>query len=237
MKLSIFQEPELEFGNGGTHVDIRYGTIRYGPLDLGEASAPTQLRVGLIGTDETISEVREWFERCRNGVAAKPSRLKNLFPEFPGFSDASPFYSSLIFHDRWCAAIRQREFDDAMARDEGRQAVRQAAAVFIDHAAALIEQGGPMVLVCAPPRELLAALDDPRRRRTDQLDQELDEGSEKPEARSTLAFHDVLKAEGLRLMIPIQMIRPSTYTDEGKPRKSGTKQTGARPLQDEATRA
>jgi hypothetical protein len=32
--------PALEFGNGGTHVDIRYGLMRHGPLDLGETAPP-----------------------------------------------------------------------------------------------------------------------------------------------------------------------------------------------------
>ena len=63
MKASFFQEPELEFGNGGTHVDIRYGLMRYGPLDLGETSAPIQLRIGLVGTEETIAMVRHLSRR------------------------------------------------------------------------------------------------------------------------------------------------------------------------------
>jgi hypothetical protein len=237
MKLSVFQEPELEFGYGGTHVDIRYGTMRFGPLDSGETSAPTQIRVGLVGTEQTIASVREWFGRCRDGIAAKQSRLSNLFPLFPGFSEGSPFRSSLVFHDRWCAPIRQRDFDAAMAHGEGAQPVREAVTVFIDHAETLIEQGGPMVLVCAPPTELLATLDDPQRTRVDALDRELDEGSEPAEIRSTLAFHDVLKAEGLRLRVPIQMIRPSTYAGNGAARKTGRKRITSAPLQDEATRA
>jgi len=237
MKLSVFQEPELEFGYGGTHVDIRFGTTRFGPLDSGEASAPTQIRVGLVGTEQTIAAMRTWFDRCRDGIAAKQSKLSNLFPAFPGFSEISPFHSSLIFHDRWCAPIRQRDIDSAMAHGEGAQTVREAVAMFTDHAEALIGQGGPMVLVCAPPRELLAALDDPRRMSGDSLDRELDEGSEKIEGRPRLAFHDVLKAEGLRLRVPIQMVRPSTYTGEGKPRKTGARQIASAPLQDEATRA
>ena len=91
MKLRFFQEPELEFGNGGTHVDIRYGLTRHGPLDLGEASAPSQLKVGLVGTEETIAGIRQWFDRCREGIAAKQSKLSNLFPPFPGFSENSSF--------------------------------------------------------------------------------------------------------------------------------------------------
>lgn len=143
MKLSFLQEPELEFGNGGTHVDIRYGVMRHGPLDLCDPSAPTQLRIGLVGTEETIAAIREWFDHCKTGIAAKQSRLSNLFPRFPGFSESSPFRSALVFHDRWCSPIRQREFDTALAQTHGDQTVREAVAVFIDHAASLIEQGGP----------------------------------------------------------------------------------------------
>jgi len=237
MNLLAFDEPELEFAHTGTHVDIRYGIMRHGPLDLGEETAPTQLRVGLVGTEETISAVRAWFDRCRNGIEAKPSKLTNLFPRFPGFSDESPFKASLVFHDRWSSPIKQRELQDVMARSYGNQMVREAAKVFVDHAESLIEKGGPMALVCAPPKELLAAVDEPISKRQDVLDQELDEGSE-PTVSSTssiIAFHDVLKAEGLRLNIPIQMVRPSTYTNERGHRQPESKAKA--PLQDEATRA
>jgi len=238
MKLSFFQEPDLEFGNGGTHVDIRYGVMRYGPLDLGDTSAPAQLRIGLVGTEETIAAIREWFDRCRVGIAAKPSKLSNLFPPFPGFSESSPFHSSLVFHDRWCSPIRQREFDAALTHTQGDQTVREAVAVFIEHAQTLIEQGGPMVLVCVPPRDLLAAVDEPPGTQPDGLDQEIDEGSEPTTGNGhpVVAFHDVLKAEGMRLGIPIQMVRPSTYTGE-RHRKTSNSRRRSLTLQDEATRA
>jgi hypothetical protein len=239
VNLSFFREPELEFGNGGTHVDIRYGMMRHGPLDSGDPTAPTQLKVGVIGTEETIASIRNWLDRCRTSIAAKQSKLSNLYPPFPGFSEDSPFHSSLIFHDHWCAPIRQREFDAALTHTQGNETVREAAALFIDHAKALVEQGGPMVLICAPPTELLAAVDDPPGTRPDPLEQELDEGSElaSGERRPLIAFHDVLKAEGLRLRIPIQMVRPYTYMGGQRPRKSMAKRASSTPAQDEATRA
>ncbi len=116
MKLSFIEEPELEFGNGGTHVDIRYGLSAYGPLDVGEATAPNQLRVGLVGTEETVAALRAWLEKCASGIPAKQSKLSNLFPAFPGFSDSSPFKSSLVFHDRWCSFIRQRELESVVSQ-------------------------------------------------------------------------------------------------------------------------
>jgi hypothetical protein len=96
-----------------------------------------------------------------------------------------------------------------------------------------------MVLICAPPTELLAAVDEPPGRRPDPLDQEIDEGSESPtgDRRPLIAFHDVLKAEGLRLRIPIQMVRPYTYSGGVKPRKSTAKRVSTATAQDEATRA
>jgi hypothetical protein len=49
--------------------------------------------------------------------------------------------------------------DAVVAHTRGDEAV----SVFIDHAKTLIEQGGPMVLLCAPPKDLLAAVDNPTR--------------------------------------------------------------------------
>jgi hypothetical protein len=239
MKLSFFHEPELEFGNSGTHVDIRYGIIRHGPLDLGETSAPSHLRIGLVGTEETITAFREWLDRCRGGIAAKPSKLSNLFAPFLGFSELSPFHASLIFNDRWCSSIRQRELDAVLRSASGNETVRAAVGIFVDHAASLIEQGGPMVLVCIPPKDLLAAVDERVSTRPDILDQEIDEGSETVtvDSRSVVDFHDLLKAEGMRLGIPIQMVRPQTYTGEQKRKGVKGKRAASTPLQDEATRA
>lgn len=236
MKLAFFDEPELEFGNGGTHVDIRHGIVQHGPLDIGEVSAPTQLRVGLIGTEETIAAIRQWLDSCRDGIAAKRSRLSNLFPAFPGFSDSAPFHSSLVFHDRWCSPIRQRELDSVLEHSQSDDTVREAVGIFIDHARMLVEQGGPMVLLCMPPKRLLASVDEPPREASDKLDQEIDEGSEANEdSHPVVAFHDVLKAEGMRLGVPIQMVRPLTYGGERDGRKARDGSSAS--LQDEATRA
>lgn len=239
MKLGFFPEPELEFGNGGTHIDIRYGIIRHGPLDVGHPTAPTSLRVGIVGTDETIAALRAWLEKCRAGIEAKQSKLTNLFPPFPGFSTDSSFRSSLLFYDRWCSPIRQRELDAAVAHTQGNEIVRAAAELFVDHAQSLLEQGGPMVIICAPPKELLAAVDEPPSSRPDPSEQELDEGSDPPkeDRRRLIPFHDVLKAQGLRLGVPIQMVRPYTYTGERARTKARGVQHSVATMQDEATRA
>lgn len=238
MKLTFFEEPELEFGGGGTHVDMRYGLAQYGPLDIGDTKAPTQLRLGLIGTDETIGAMRQWLERCKPGIERKDSKLANLFPSFPGFTNDVAFRSSLVFHDRWCAPIRQREIDAIVAHSGCDDTVRQSVAMFVDRAVDLVEQGGPMVLVCLPPHDLLSAVDE-RRSAPDSDAQEIDEGSEHGDEHqpATLEFHDLLKAEGMRLAVPFQMARPKTYGGAQGRKKQQAKRKTSTPLQDEATRA
>ena len=238
MKTSFFDEPELEFGNGGTHIDIRYGLTEYGPLDIGEITAPTQLKVGLIGTEQSITELRSWFERCKEGIPAKETRLVNLFPAFPPFTPEGPLQAALLFHDRWSSPIRQREIDDLLTRTAGIDRIRKSVAIFIEHARGLVEAGGPMVLVCAPPLDLLDAVDEVPTRQLEAQDQDLDESSD-PVPRVSdirLTFHDLLKAEAMRLGVPIQMVRPHTY---GGTAKSKVKKARKAPLQmqDEATRA
>ena len=238
MKFNFFDEPDLEFADGGTHIDVRFGIMRFGPLDLGDTKAPAQLKVGFVGTDETIAALRLWLERCRLAIPAKDSKLVNLFPEFPGFAPDTAFRSTLVFHDRWCSSIRQREIDAVLAHSDGDETVRQSVAMFVDRAEELVQQGGPVVLMCVPPHDLLAAVDERRGRPIDTDEQEIDEGADPANSHQppTISFHDLLKAEAMRLSVPIQMVRPKTYQGKQPPRKRG-KKTLSLPLQDEATRA
>ena len=90
MKFSFFEEPDLEFANGGTHVVMRFGIARFGLLDFGDTKAPAQLKVGFVGTDETISAMKGWLERCKSGISAKDSKLANLFPNSQAFPLTHP---------------------------------------------------------------------------------------------------------------------------------------------------
>jgi len=108
----------------------------------------------------------------------------------------------------------------------------------MDRISDIHEPGGPMVIICAPPPELLASLETDPAHKPDPVDEELDEGSDSGgRARSRQPyFHDLLKADGMRMKTPIQMIRPDTYGARTNRRKRNKGPT-PRPLQDEATRA
>src|SRR5260370_38831640 len=97
--------------------------IRHGPFDLGDPTAPTSLKVGIVGTDETISAMRAWLEKCRTGVPGKQSNLTNLYPPLPGFSSDSGFRSTLIFHHRWCPPLLQKEMEAAIAHPHANEII------------------------------------------------------------------------------------------------------------------
>ena len=73
MRVDFFQEPELEFGVG-RHIDIRFGLMHYGPLDYEQVLAPKLIKVGIVGTPETVEGMRTWLESCQNEIPAKVSK-------------------------------------------------------------------------------------------------------------------------------------------------------------------
>jgi hypothetical protein len=102
---------------------------------------------------------------------------------------------------------------------------------------AVKETAGPMVVICAPPKDVLDAVDARVSRKGDSQEQDLDESTDETEVDSfpIPVFHDLLKAEVMRVGVPIQMIRPSTYGGQG--RRNTKSRAASLPLQDEATRA
>jgi hypothetical protein len=88
---TYFPEPLLRFANDGLHLDPKAGIARYGPRSwTASGRHPTRLRVGLIGTAETVDAARTWMDERSAGVAGDENN-----PEFPGWMPDRGFFSSL----------------------------------------------------------------------------------------------------------------------------------------------
>lgn len=229
MKVELLPEPTLEFGYGGTHIDIRAGLTRYGPFDQPQAAAPKQIRLGLVGTAQSVDGVAGWLERCREGVFAKQSRQPNLFPAFPGCGPEMGLRASLILSSDLRREIPQRYITDLIQACDRSELIARAAELFINEFAYLVEYANVDVLVCAWPMDLLDAIepDDP----TADSDEE-ERGSH--QAGHRLDFHDFLKARAMGLKKPVQVIRPTTY-DEQLRRRQKRSPDKVRQIQDPAT--
>ena len=234
MKTEFFHEPELEFGTG-RHIDIKFGLMNYGPFGFDNHLAPKKIKLGIIGTPETIEGIVTWLEKCRSGIPAKPSKRPNLFPRFPGFGEEMPLCADFVLDNQLQRAIPPNYFDELCQGPKTGEVIQKIAQLYLDEIEYLTEKTTADVFVCAFPFVLVQF-----------LEQDEDAvGDDVGDYHETLEFvppspkfilHDLLKAKAMRFRKPTQIIRPSTY-DERKRLKSQTTSADKKPLQDEATRA
>lgn len=233
MKVELLNEPDLEFGDCGTHPDIRFGLMRYGPLDYAQPSAPKTIRLGIVGSPQSVSGVCSWLEQCGRGIAAKPSRQPNLFPPFPGTGPEDGLRCSLVMSHELLREIPQSRITNLIGRAKGDDLVRAAVDLFLEEFQFLTEGSNADVFVCAWPLDLLNAIE-PDGTKDEAEAVSRDEVREP--ADSTLDFHDLLKARAMSLRKPIQFVRPGTY-DESARRSQKSRPGRLKQLQDPATRA
>lgn len=225
MKIEFLPEPELEFGTG-RHIDIRFGLMHHGPLDRLKQTAPKQIRIGIIGTAESLEGVQTWLNRCRNGVAAKNSNQPNLFPRFPGFGGNTNLPADIIIDSQLQRAIRQQEIDKLITSFKSSKLVEDAVQIFLNEIQTLSEKSTADVFVSAVPMDLLNAM----------RGEDISEGEAGRQQNPKADFHHLLKAKAMNLRKPIQIILPMTYDDTKRLRQKRKKEN-VKNLQDEATRA
>jgi hypothetical protein len=225
MNGEFIAEPELEFGGGGRHIDIRFGIMDYGPADAGLDRAPSQIVVGMIGTPGSIEGARLWLERCRQEIHAKASRQPNLFPRFPGFQPDEAFRSTLVLDSDLERQIPAREIERLVRGDDHNRVVTEAADRFCAEMRLLKEKRPPHVFVCAVPPEI-DLLRNPEARA----------GAAQAGAGEIHDFRRLLKAKAMDLGIPTQLITAPTY-DRSQRRGQKSRPDRPRLLQDEATSA
>lgn len=225
MKIDFLDEPELEFGSAGRHIDCRFGLMNSGPLDLGLLTAPTQIKVGIVGSSESVGGLADWLERCSGGVNAKPSKQPNLFPRFPGFGDGSMLRAGIVTDPSLQRTVREQDVQRICALSD-EAVVSESATLFLEELSALAEKGIANVLLCAIPFPLVKRMWEKKATEADTASY-ADDGH--------LDLHDLLKARAMPLGVPVQLVLPHTY-DEKKRLRQVARNVLRRP-QDEATRA
>jgi hypothetical protein len=102
MKLEILDEPELEFGSGARHVDIRFGLMDAGPLDV--LSPPLRgISVGMVGTAETLEGLARWLDRCRGRSRQSRAPMRTSSLAFQAFAPTRLFGQRCFWKAVRCA--------------------------------------------------------------------------------------------------------------------------------------
>lgn len=104
IRAKYLKEPELLFGDGGECVDPRLGISTFGPESIGSARHPTTIRIGLIGTADTIAATREWLTRVRDGVSINADEQA-----FPGMRGDRGFSCEISFSNDWDEQLTRSE--------------------------------------------------------------------------------------------------------------------------------
>jgi hypothetical protein len=115
METELIDEPDLEFGHGGLHPDLRFGVIEFGPADQGKDRKPSEIKLGLVGTEQSIEDAVSWLTTAAKGLEASGSPKRNLFPDFPGFSRGSTFNCDLVFDRSVSMSILAKDIHEAAA--------------------------------------------------------------------------------------------------------------------------
>src|SRR5262249_22509185 len=139
MKIEFIKpEPLLEFGNGGKCQDMKFGIGHFGVFDLTDRDAPTEIKLGFVGSSETITSLIDWFEKCQQEIPAKPSKQPNLYPPFPGFSFGHSFHSKLTWNT---SEFRAVDIPDEVAKlDNLNEVIEKVVDLYILEITSLLEK-------------------------------------------------------------------------------------------------
>lgn len=236
MKIEFLQEPELEFGNGERHIDIRFGIMHYKPLDYDSTSAPKEIKLGIVGSSETVEGLEIWIEKCSQGIEAKNSKQPHLFPEFPGFGEENNLPATISIDSRRNAIISNKDIEKLLQIQDGNTLIGETVNFLIEELRYIDEKTSPDVLICALPESLLEKMF---------MDEENTNNNKHPiysnktnQKEIELDFHDLFKAKAMALRKPTQVILPSTYNAKKKAKINKNKhKEKVQTIQDEATRA
>ena len=224
-KATVFEEPELQFGNGQKHIDPREGLRRFGPLQLQAGEVVT---VGVVGSSETAEGFTHFLAEAQKGVEASDTSLPNLNPNFPGLGNSNPFGCRFVIPSTGQKALDKRKTKKIVKAISTTEAIGLLLDAVEVEARVLLEGSTkPDVLVFAMPIDLIEKV---VMARSENGEPEDDGGSE------TLNFRDMFKARMMKMGLVTQIVWPDIFDPDAKiPMK--IKRQNDRKIQSSATRA
>lgn len=245
----FIEEPWLAFGDGKRYIDPKKGLLAYGPcLYDNRRAISSSIRLGIVGSGETITLVKQWIERCQGEIPAKKANSL-LFQPFPGFTQV--FGCELRILNECTEILTQEDIKRVLETRGFQQRVREAARLFIEKLSNFPgREPRPHVVICALPqeivdncatrtrgnatvrirltkkeKEILEKIEDHRRTGQTTLFPIHEEDIERTSEASDL--RRLVKVGAMELDIPTQLVKPRTLRIDAKDQT----------LQDEATRA
>lgn len=150
---SLHTEPALEFACGRLHKSPKWGLTAFGPRSLDQSDRhPEVIRLGFIGSGQSIESARSWIESCQGGVSGEGE-----YEEFPGFTSDQGYYSQIMMADTLSERITAHELRQVSEPRLRRDRFESAVTLLDDKLRLLVERDQPPdCVVLAFPDDLLA---------------------------------------------------------------------------------
>jgi len=237
IEFKYIEEPKLQFGDYFEHEDTKMGLAEFGPFGKNIPGLhPSEIKLGFIGTRETVAGAQEWIEKCGSPIESENIRIispkpridegvlfnvetltdtqvrrrleKILNRDFVGFNRGSSFKCCFQANERWERHIQPRELDTILGIEDKERRIRELVGLFDDQIHSIADTDPtPDIITLALTPEIVEHAH-----------------SVRISGNFYLNFRRAIKARAMRWGIPIQLLRRRTVKDEGD-------------LQDIATRA
>ncbi|MGA3118479.1 MAG: hypothetical protein ABSF90_29135 [Syntrophobacteraceae bacterium] len=154
LKFAYLEEPVLRFGDYFEHQDAKTGLAEYGSYGTCVPGLhPQEIKLGFIGTGDTISSAKEWIERCSGHIESENIKLiKSKLAEdksqmvapfvnldapeirrldkiqnrdFPGFNKENSFKCSFVLNQRWEKTLNYRELQAVLEIVDKRERIEK----------------------------------------------------------------------------------------------------------------
>jgi len=226
LQITRLAVPELEFAGSGYFSEPRRGLFEAGPFDMRFGSAHrSQVRLALVGTSEIIDQGVRWFDRCQKSILTMSAQTSSS--AFPGF--AKVFRSELVADSQYSVRLDQTAINNAASRkpyDGFKEIVR----IYAEAIQQAKRDFRPDVVVCCIPESIEKRywtvqkyLTREERRTLRQIAEQQEavqielpfdwELEEDPEDLLHRDLRRALKAEAMRIEIPIQLARANLFLD------------------------
>jgi hypothetical protein len=199
IRCQYLEEPPLRFADGGEHIAPKLGISHFGPKSYKPPKRhPFLVRVGIIGTAETIEKTKQWIEKNSEGVQGDQEH-----PDFPGYQEDRGFFSKLLFDEDWIEQLTHSEIEDVLSVRPARVRFEEVLTL-LESKLALLDRKDrrPEYVVVALPNELYRKC-----RVVNYRDRHL--GDVHRDLRR--AF----KAMAMKYRIPTQLLRQATTESDG----------------------
>ncbi len=223
LSIDYLPEPKLQFGGYFEHEDSKTGIAEFGPFGKNfEGLHPSEIKLGFIGTQQTVSGAMSWIEECgrfiesenlitvthkeadrpeglfgsqSNGSAHATRRIdKILNRDFPGFNATSEFASTFLMNKRWVRYLRPRDIDPILNMNDREGRIIRLVEMLEDQLKSIASTSPtPDIVIIALTPEMYAKAH-----------------SVRVSGNYFLNLRRAIKAKAMRWGIPIQIMRRST---------------------------